>query len=94
MGAAGWVPSILCVLQDTFFSAEASQIKMFPGTLPAFMKEGYRIIIDQKLISVVTWDLNCWHCLPICPKRRYIYNCVIGLDPDITQINWYKTVAK
>jgi len=94
MGAAGWVPSVLCVLQDAFFSAEASQTKTFPGTSPAYVKESYRIIIDQRLISVVTWGLNHWHCLPICPKRRYIYNCFIGLDPNIMQINWYQTVAK
>ena len=68
MGAAGWVPSVLCVLQDAFFSAEASQTKTFPGTSPAYVKESYRIIIDQRLISVVTWGLNHWHCLPICPK--------------------------
>lgn len=47
MGAAGWVPSVLCVLQDAFFSAEASQTKTFPGTSPAFVRESYRIIIDE-----------------------------------------------
>lgn len=58
------------------------------------MKENYGMVIDQKLISIVAWDLNRFHCLPfVCPKMRYTYNCFIGLDPNM-QINWYKTVAK
>lgn len=90
------LPDILCVLWDAFFSAEASQIKLFPGTSPGFMKENYRTIIDQKLISIVAWDLNNFHSMPffVCSKVRYIYNCFICLDPNIMQTNCYKMIAK